>query len=502
MMINTVKRKKYLLLCIILDIVAIGLIPFNVLLVNFDMPEFVGVVSGLIVIASTVLFFRKSNGRKITKVIVCILGISAMLISVLGGYCNPYWNGIMFRRNVDYSSKAYNDQLSSKEAIEDLEYAMKYLKKLHPALYKQIPENISQQYESEKARLEKSQSISVNELAKEIESIFSILRDGHTYVCGSYDDRRIMKYYRKWLKEGYEITAVNGISIEELLEQKSTYYSFETTSWQYEWLSDDIVTVAGIDYLGFDMEKGIEYTLTSKEGQIRTEVCYLEDFLPWKEYDEFNNIVEDETEEESFVRYEIDTENKVAILYLDQCTYNGEYIHCLREMFEEVKAKNIENLAVDLRHNGGGSSMVVSEFFKYLDIDSYQIVSIGWRFGFLYFNLGDGVSKNEKYDELLFDGNLYLLTSAGTFSSAMMFAEYVKDNGLGTVIGEAPGNNPNGYGEVVYFKLPNSKLFMSISTKRFYRADKECTDELVYPDIECNSESALEELYKQKGVAK
>lgn len=492
-------KKRYLLLCILLDIIAIGLILLNVLLLDFDMPEFVGVVSVLIVIASTVLFFLKSNAGKISKSIVCVLAAFAVVISILGTYCNPYWNGIMFRTNADYYSKSYDYQLSSDEAIEDLEYAMKYLRKLHPALYSEVPENISQQYESVKAKLEKCDNISVNELAKEIESIFSILRDGHTYVCGNYDDRQIMKYYRKWTNEGYVITAVNGISMEELLDQNSAYYSFEVTSWQYEWLSDDIVTVAGIDYLGFDIEEGIEYTLTSEDGQIRTEICHLEDFLAWNEYAEFNNIVEEETDEESFVSYEIDAENNVAILHLDECIYNNKYIDCVREMFEEVKAENIENVAVDLRYNGGGSDLVVSEFLKYLDIDSYEIASMGWRLGFIYLNLGDGVSENEKQEELLFDGNLYLITSAGTFSSAMMFAEYVKDNELGTIIGEPPGNNPNGYGEIVCFKLPNSELFMQISTKRFYRADKECTDELVYPDIECNSDIAIEELYKRIG---
>lgn len=86
--------------------------------------------------------------------------------------------------------------------------------------------------------------------------------------------------------------------------------------------------------------------------------------------------------------------------------------------------------------------------------------------------------------------------SAGTFSSAMMFAEYVKDNELGLIIGEAPGNKPNGYGEIAAFKLPNSELFMQISTKHFYRADKSCKDELVIPDIECNREEAMAELYR------
>lgn len=490
-------KKKYFFINIIADIIPIALVLLNVWFMDINMPELLGLLSVLLVIVATVLFFVKGQSGKIAKVLVCIFAVFSMFISILGTYCNPYWNGIMFRTNTNYYSREYNYELSSAEAVEDLEYAMKYLKKLHPELYKEVPETISSQFESVKAKLEERNSITVNELAKEIESIFSILRDGHTYVRGNYEDRRIMKYYRQWISEGYEITAVNGISIEELLEKYSEYYSFEVSSWQWEWLSDDIVTVAGINYLGFDIDEGVEYTLTTEDGQTRTEICYLEDFLPWNEYARFNNIVDEETVEESFVRYEIDAESSLAILFLDECTYNSEYTDCVREMFEVVRDNDIKNVAVDLRYNGGGSDLVVSEFFRYLDIDSYKIASMGWRLGFIYLNLGSGISENEKYEELLFDGDVYLLTSTGTFSSAMMFAEYVKDNNLGTIIGEAPGNNPNGCGEIVCFKLPNSKIFMQISTKRFYRADKESADELVFPDIECSSDIAMEELYRQ-----
>ena len=486
-------NKKFFILCILLDIAAAMLIPLNLFWMNCNIPEFVCVEASFIVLTFTVFFFLKSKKGKTTKIIVGIFAALTVFVLLAGSYCNPYWNGISFRANVDFYSRSYDDQISTEEAVEDLEYAMKYLRKLHPDFYNRVPENISQQYEIVKNQLEKYDCISVSALAREIESIFSILSDGHTFVRGNYSDREVLKYYRKWADEGYEITAVNGISIEELLEQKSKYYSFEAVSWQYEWLSDDIATMAGIDYLGFDIKEGIEYTLTSADGQTKVEICYLDDFVTWDEYLEFNNMDEPQTDEKSFVSYEIDTENSIALLYLAECTYNSEYINCVREMFEKVKAERIENVAVDLRSNGGGNDQVVSEFFKYLDIDSYKIASMGWRLGFLYLNLGSGVSENPRYEDLVFNGNLYLLTSAGTFSSAMMFAEYVKDNKLGTIIGEAPGNNPNGCGEVVFFKLPNSELFMQISTKRFYRADKECTDELVYPDIECDSELAMEE---------
>lgn len=112
------------------------------------------------------------------------------------------------------------------------------------------------------------------------------------------------------------------------------------------------------------------------------------------------------------------------------------------------------------------------------------------------FPMGKGIMENKKYTELTFGGNVYVLTSSGTFSSAMMFAEYIKDNHLGTIIGEAPGNIPSGYGDITIFQLPESGLYMHVSTKKFFRADKESDDFLVSPDMECNAEDAFAYLYE------
>ena len=78
----------------------------------------------------------------------------------------------------------------------------------------------------------------------------------------------------------------------------------------------------------------------------------------------------------------------------------------------------------------------------------------------------------------------------------MIFAQYVKDNNLGLIIGEAPGNTPSGYGEIATFLLPNSKLYIQISTRHFFRADKETREILVSPDIECAAEEAMEVVYR------
>lgn len=41
--------------------------------------------------------------------------------------------------------------------------------------------------------------------------------------------------------------------------------------------------------------------------------------------------------EESFVFYNIDEKNSIAVLTLNSCGYNEEYKNCLKEMFTEIK---------------------------------------------------------------------------------------------------------------------------------------------------------------------
>ena len=57
-----------------------------------------------------------------------------------------------------------------------------------------------------------------------------------------------------------------------------------------------------------------------------------------------------------------------------------------------------------------------------------------------------------------YGGKVYVLTSAATFSSAVIFTYLLQDNHLATVVGQSPSNNPNSYGDVIPLRLPNSRL--------------------------------------------
>ena len=79
----------------------------------------------------------------------------------------------------------------------------------------------------------------------------------------------------------------------------------------------------------------------------------------------------------------------------------------------------------------------------------------------------------------------------------MLFAEYVLDNKLGSVIGERSGNPANRYGESVSCSLNNSKLAIKISSKAFTRVDRENPSNYIDPDIGCAGYEALDKLFEE-----
>lgn len=486
-------KKLLLILTIIINILLISLIPLNLYVLNINIKEYISIIiEGIIIILNILIIIL----NKKINIPILIISVLAILFGLFGTYCNPYWNSISFK-NVSINTKNYDTVITKKEAKEDLEYAMKYLKKLHPKLLKETPDYIQEQYDMVKNNIETKETITVNYLSKEIESIFSKLNDGHTIVMGYYNDYHTLKEMEMHNKNKEILTKINDIEIKELFEQNKQYYSYEMEEAGLNQFKNDLITLEGLDKLGIATEE-IKYTF--EQNNKEKEYTYKkEDYLTKEEYNNYNNI--GPKPQKSFVTYEIDEENNLAILYLDKCKNNDEYKRVLKEMFEKIKEKNIGNIAVDLRNNGGGSSSVATEFIKYIDVDEYNELKSEWRLGTFNIKTKQHTIKNKKKNSP-FNGNIYVLTSIDTFSSAMLFSQYIKDNNIGTIIGETSSNNPNGYGEVVEFLLPNSNIYMQISTKKWYRINQNTEEEFIEPDIKCESKEAIFKLYdKVKSIS-
>ncbi|MBR1832920.1 MAG: hypothetical protein IJ784_10880 [Ruminiclostridium sp.] len=486
-------KKRYAVIFIILCSVLLCLFPAD--LFFFEISEWViyAVITAMTIAAAGIVFL--SGARMRGKISASVTALILIVTAAGGIWLDPYFNGTNLRLTGTAPTQPYDTQIPADKACADLDYAMKYLQKVHPSFMNGTPENIAEAFRNAKNEVNAQGSVTVNELARKTESILSLLNDAHTAAFCQYAEPLYLKHYNSWKQGGWSLTALSGITLKELLKQKSDLYSFEAESWELESLKKDLLNIQGLDYLGFSGDDGITFTFTDDEGNESSGTYYTDDFVTYAEYLQFNGIESANDSSGSFVSFTVDEDRSLAVLTLNECVYNSEYVNCVREMFTQVKEKGIKNVAVDLRENGGGNDQTAIEFIRYLDTDGYLIATEHQRLGFLTTEESRHDAVNDRIPGLTFTGNVYVLSSAGTFSSAMLFTQYIKDNNLGTVIGEPPGNDPNGFGETVWFRMPASGIILSISSKQFTRADRECTDRYVMPDVPCEAGEAMTVLY-------
>lgn len=420
------------------------------------------------------------------KIPVIRLSVTAALLSlgiVFGYFCNPYANSVSLRSSG--STMNAKDIISKEDAEADIKEAFAHLKKVHPMFKDSVPQAAESAYSNALSSIP-TDGLTCAELRRKIENILSTLGDAHTSVGASPAEERYPIDYAELVKgRDLRITEINGESLQSFFDTHKDLFSYETESWAMEQLRNNLISDTGLEYLGL----GTDVTLTYENENERVERHYSdEDFISYAEYMERNAIYYDRNE--NFVHYELYPDENYALLTINSCNYNNEYCEALKNMFTEVSQKGIDHIIVDLRRNSGGSDQVAWEFISYLGTDSFTTLSYEQRLGFLTLKSNTARWKTAERAPV-FDGDVTILTSTESFSSAMLFALYIKDNSLGTIVGEIPGNSANGYGDIATFSLKNSGLIMSVSTKKFSRAMADAGD-YVIPDIECSKDDALE----------
>ena len=431
-----------------------------------------------------------SNVRK-KKLIFVVIVVCAVLL--LGGFmyyklCMDPYRGTV--KNREYS-KELDTLLSTEEALEDLEYMMERFRNHHPAWLENNNKNVEaveKQYETESAAIKDAHGeISVLALYQAASRIAAKMHDGHTYPYWNGEELRYIHDFAQVRTLGKPIT-IDGILTEEILDAYKQVTAYEVEFYvEEQFWSQVIISEYALRLCGLDTTDGV--TMSFEEDGELTEYHY--DFVPIAEVQGY----EYSEEEEPWVSYEIDKENSVGIFTLTTCVNDKEYRKVLDDFFAEVFAENIENVVVDLRYNGGGNSGVANEFITYLNVEEYDSWDSGVRLGW-YLHKSENVVYNNQKKPQVFDGQVYVLTNIKTYSAAMDFAMLIADNDLGIIVGEPSGNLPDSYGDILSFQMPNSKLMLGVSYKRWYRIDQSKSGQPILPDYEVESSEALAKVYE------
>lgn len=458
-----------------------------------SIPELAAPIFSVAAVGFAVFGAAKGKDRIWLKVISVAMSIVYALSMLYFAYVSPSWNS---SDDDTVYTLSYDAVISYKEAKSDLDYAVHYFKKLHPITKDGLPPEAEAAYEAANNNLKNAQAIDVSMLNREIQRIFSVIGDAHTNCYTNYEDYHFLKYLRNINKSQYKLVEVDGVCLDELFDENSYLFSYESERDARLDLLSRFGTLEGLYFLGYDVKDGVTYTYEDKDGYKINYIYTDEDFLDLDSWFEFYGEEKpEENKEKEFFKYKIDEEKSLAVLDLYECKNTKEYRECLENMFAEIKEKNIRNVAVDLRANTGGNPEVIREFLRYIDVDEYKIVGRIERNGLFVTESGGVAVKNQKAEDLAFDGNVYALTSVYTFSAAMEFAQYIKDNGIGKIIGEASGNTVDFYGGVFDFVLPESKLRITVSTTQVTRIDREAGEKFLIPDVECSQSDVYNVLY-------
>jgi hypothetical protein len=110
-----------------------------------------------------------------------------------------------------------------------------------------------------------------------------------------------------------------------------------------------------------------------------------------------------------------------------------------KELITAITNNKIDKFIIDLRNNTGGDSSLMTDLAEKLS----------------------NIETLKKSD------NIFVLIGRETFSSGVFACIDLKNCLSPIFIGEPTGGNVNGYGDIKFLTLPNSKLKVSYSTKLF-----------------------------------
>ncbi len=435
--------------------------------------------------------------RKKTVHVSVIIISMIILVGVLYGVYALFFDPYRFYRFVDYeafnngnpATLALEHELTKKQAVEDLDFIIKKLGERHPATINGIPDIIRQQYDEEIASF--GDKVTVLELYHASSHILALMKDSHTNVQLRLSSpiRYIPEIKFEWHEDELylineqnttKVVAINDSMVADLFNKFKTVYSFEIEDYAKVAFSIKLVRENDLRLIGIDTSNGI--TVRSENDEIHFQFVTIEK----------NNK---QSDTKPFVYFDIDNERSLGIFTLTQCNPNEEYNQVIREFFEEVKNNGIEHIVVDLRGNGGGASFVVDTFMRYLPVKTYNTSQGHQRYGSSIIKGTLTPSKNEQIMNLVFNGDIYVLTDVTTFSAATTFTAILKLNHLAKVVGEQSGNSQE-FGESLPFSVPNSHILICISNKQYFWDDKSGNLDFTMPDYPCSPEKALDKVYE------
>jgi len=389
-----------------------------------------------------------------------------------------------------------NEIIQPKQMREDLTKWLDFLDKTHPDLSYTVADTELFYDSIRKIKKSLNQPMTVRQFWREISILNSQLSDGHTGIA--IDNRRqltqqhidsgggvfpfslvfdnnklvitsLIDNQPSKLK-GYSIEKINGLAINQVLQpllkrlhgdslrhrQALLAKRFASYYWQYFGNAETFI----IDVVSRNNATKISnISISASKAAFNVQQSFAETY-------QFI-VLDDQTAKLTIKEF----------IWSDK----NHYFAFMEDAFKQVKALKIKKLIIDIRENGGGDDDMWKK-----GILSY-IANKPWRHASTYRvkilegsadegeTVGDVVSGELDTNNLAkidnpyrFDGDVYVLIGAYTYSSSILFANTVQDHGFASLVGEKTGGKSGQTGGVQNLVLPHSQL--AVFSPRFLLA--------------------------------
>lgn len=444
---------------------------------------------------------------------------------------------------------------------EDFAVLTKTLTAIHPGIYRyQTPES----FEKLSAEFEKrlNRNFSEDEFFKFVAQFTNQIFCGHAYA-NPYNQNALLRerlfggknylpfYFRivggkiiitenassKNLSKGSEIEKINGVPAKNIVETLLTVTRGDgRNTVEHRVQSIELTRFEAERYALFDQYFPLFFPLANEKFSVEAV-----DFKTKKKMKfEIAAMTKGERTKEMEKRYGASPtyddgwkfeirENSIGYLKIDNSITwrlkNVKFKELLANAFAELRAKNIQNLIIDLRGNGGGDMTVGFELARYLTNRELPVYAESKRLvrnvapqkemanyldtysDALKSALQNGVSKDiykklsDEFFEILpnentdnypkvapdknnFTGNSFIISDASNASASFQFLNYAQENRLAKIVGQTTGGSKQGIngGSYFFLYLPNSKIEIDIPVY-FQSPLKPQRDESVIPDV-------------------